>query len=152
MKKYAIILLFICSFGAVFSQIKVQGKVMIRENEADTPLAFANVRLFNPGDSTHLIVGASTLEDGSFSIIAPPRKCTLVISYLGYETYSSEIDVPNISDRVLDVGVVRLKEDENILSEITIGAKRKKQEIDKVNVTFSEEQIRKARDTRDLIS
>jgi CarboxypepD_reg-like domain len=82
--------LFIFLFIPAFSlaQVKVSGQVL---NMADTkPVQFASVFLSN---ST---TGAETANDGTFSLYnVKPGRYDLIVSIMGYETYSQTILVTN---------------------------------------------------------
>lgn len=151
MKMYTCILLFLFSFSVCFSQVRIQGKVMITEHDINKSLAYVNIGLFSKTDSVNLVTGTSTAEDGSFLITASKEYYTLAVSYLGYETHFLELNLLEVQDNLLDVGNIFLKEDSKLLSEIIVGAKRTQQDIDRKNVIFSEEQMRNAKDARDLM-
>ena len=151
MKKYPFILLFLFSFSVCFSQVKIQGKVMITEDNINKSLAYANIGLFRKTDSVNLVTGTSTAEDGSFLITTSPENYVLSVSYLGYETHFLELNLLEVQNNLLDIGNIILKEDRKLLSEIIVGAKRTQQDIDRRKVTFSEEQMRNAKDARDLM-
>lgn len=151
MRKYPFILLFLFSSSICFSQLKIQGKVIITENNINKSLAYANIELFRKNDSVNLVIGTSSAEDGSFLITASSDNYVLSVSYLGYETHFLELNLLEVQNNILDVGNIILKEDSKLLSEIIVGAKRAQQDIDKRKVTFSEEQMRNAKDARDLM-
>lgn len=100
----AIVFLFIGNQSFVYSQNRISGKIT---NEKDEPLA-----------GSHIHTGQHfTISDpiGKFSIDMPFGKNRIVISYLGYKTIDTLLNVDN--DLVLHF---RLKEDISNLSEIVI--------------------------------
>lgn len=151
MKKYLLIILFFFSFGVCISQIIIQGKVMITENDTTKPLVYANIGISAKTDSTNFLTGSSTAEDGTFLIKVLPDSYLLSISYLGYETHFLDLNLLQSQKDLINVGEIVLKEDSKLLSEIIVGAKRIRQNIDKRIVTFSDEQLRNAKDARDLM-
>lgn len=151
MKKHLLIILFFFSFGVCISQVIIQGKVMTAENDTIKPLAYANVGISAKTDSTHFLTGTSTAQDGTFLIKVLPGSYLLSISYVGYETHFLDLDLLELQEDLINVGEIVLKEDTKLLSEIIVGAKRIRQNIDKRIVTFSNEQLRNAKDARDLM-
>jgi hypothetical protein len=151
MKRYFFVFLLSFGFSVCFSQVKIRGKVVTAEGDSNISLASANIGLFSKTDSVNLVTGTSTAEDGSFSIVASPDNYVLSVSYLGYETHFLALNLLELRENLLDVGDIVLKEDSELLSEIIVGAKRTQQNIDRKNVTFSEEQKKNAKDARDLM-
>src|SRR5947209_9173928 len=78
-----LLLLFFSLPYLVFSQRVVTG--MVVEGERNTPLAAASVFLSNTS------VGTVTTGQGAFEILVPAGRYDLVVSSIGYETYSQTI-------------------------------------------------------------
>ena len=93
-------LLIIASFFismTVLSQSKIHGVVLDNRNE---PVVGANIYLKDTYD------GATSSVDGSFSFETEESgKFTLTISFIGFKTYESEIELP-IADRKIDVKLI----------------------------------------------
>ena len=155
MKSYSLILLFLFNIGVCFSQVTIQGKVLITEDGINKPLAYANIGVFSKTDSVNLVAGSSTANDGTFLIRvllrSPSDSYVLSVSYLGYETHLLDLNLSELQGNLINAGDIILKEDSKLLSEIIVGAKRIRHDIDKRNVTFSDEQMRNAKDARDLM-
>lgn len=86
-KRIEIVTLLLLLPCLVFSQALVKGTV----TDSKGPIAFANVVLTNKKDST--LFGAVTNDDGSFSIQASKGKYLLMVTFIGYEDWQSEIDL-----------------------------------------------------------
>jgi outer membrane cobalamin receptor len=84
------------------------------------PLVYASVQL----KDTHY--GAVSNEHGLFTLEAPLGKYTLQVSYMGYETQQTLIEVKK--EKIETVNIV-LKEDANSLNEINIIAKTQAQKL-----------------------
>lgn len=92
---------------------EITGKV-VGENE--TPLDFVNVVLYR--DSTY-VTGAVTDTDGRFSITTDVNGIlTAKISFVGYETYSSEVSVTG------NMGIITLTPSAVELGEVVVKATR----------------------------
>lgn len=101
--KKLFLVLFMCTFSlAVFSQIRVKGKVVDGTNE---PVIGANVMV--KGTTT----GTITDIDGNFQISVPKRSSVLVFSFIGYAT--KEVTVGRQSEML-----VKLSEDGVMLEEV----------------------------------
>lgn len=87
---------------------KIEGKV-VDNNEA---VAGASVMLKN----TRL--GQLTQADGGFSLNAPIGKQTLVIQFIGYQTFEKEIDVR--SEGIISLGDIALTEKSNELQDVVV--------------------------------
>ncbi len=89
-------------------QVSIQGTV--RESKTREPLPFCNIILL--GGRT----GGLTNADGRYSIVADPRKDTVVFSYVGYETQK----IP--AARLARNGNVTMVPKEIVLQEVTVPA------------------------------
>ncbi|MGY4384995.1 outer membrane receptor protein involved in Fe transport [Pedobacter sp. UYP24] len=82
-------------------------------------LPYANVAIKTQKDSV-FVVGTLTDNEGRFSIPAiKSGNYTLQISMVGFETFKQAITIGSLSP-FLDLGIVRLKEDAQLLKEINI--------------------------------
>lgn len=112
----------VCLLAASFSgksQTTITGRTIDSEGE---PVAFANVLLLNPEDSTLLLGELSDLE-GWFAIDASPGlECILNCSFIGFDTYYSDVfSVPGESPMVF--GEITLTEGVQ-LDEVQLVAKK----------------------------
>lgn len=107
----------LCSSTAGIEKVMdVEGKVVGTDGK---PLPFINVVLLSP-DST-FIQGATSGEDGKFSIITDAEDGILKLSCVGYETKCISITDYH--------GTVTLKEDSHSLSEVVVKAQRPKTKL-----------------------
>ena len=85
------------------------GKVL---DENSQPIAYANVALLNPSDST-LLTGGVTNESGVFVI--PSEQTTVIarISYVGYKTFYRRFNHEN-------VGIIKMQPDTYALKGVTV--------------------------------
>ena len=81
-------------------------------DEQGQPVAFANVAILNPADST-LLSGGVTNESGYFAIPYEQPTVLARISYVGYKTIYKICDQP-------DVGTIRLQVDNYVLKGVTV--------------------------------
>lgn len=112
MKQILLFLIVIMASVPAFCR-EITGKV-VGENE--TPLDFVNVVLYR--DSTY-VTGAVTDTDGRFSITTDVNEIlTAKISFVGYETYSSEVPVTG------NMGIITLTQSAVELGEVMVKATR----------------------------
>lgn len=100
----ALVFLFIGNQSLVYSQNTISGKITSQKNE--------------PLDGAHIHAAqnfAVSNPIGAFSIDVPSGQNRIVVSYIGYKTVDTLLNVAN--DAVLNI---KLKEDISALSEITI--------------------------------
>ena len=108
--------------------ITISGTV---HNGNGEPIQFANALIQSTNDNTIPIKGAVTDEFGKFSIDKlTPGEYKLGISFIGYQT----VDTILIIEESLEIGVIALPDELNILSGVSVTARRRliKQEIDRL--------------------
>ncbi len=139
--------------GESFSQIVLRGEVVVTEQGKLSPLAGANVAIYDEAADTMAmpVDVCATREDGSFAMRAEPDRYRLEVSYVGYETCVRKLDLSDVAQDTLCIGQIVLQEDGTLISDILVTTRRERQEIDRRVVTFSEEQVRAAREARDLM-
>jgi TonB-linked SusC/RagA family outer membrane protein len=84
--KYIILLLFNIFCISSYGQINISGKVL--SSDDNTPLAGATVAIKNTRIST------STGDNGHFYVPATAATCTLIVSYVGYQTRQLGVSLP----------------------------------------------------------
>lgn len=99
----------------------VSGKVV---NEQGEPLAFVNVVLLSLPDSV-FIQGAVTNDEGIFTIVTDKNKGLLKVTCVGYETQYT----PLPSENSVEGLVVCLKEDAQLIGEVTVKAQLPKTKL-----------------------
>ena len=85
-------------------------------DEQGQPVAYANVAILNPADST-LLGGGVSNESGYFAIPYEQDKVLVRISYIGYKTIFKICDRP-------EVGMIRLQLDNYTLNGVTVKGQR----------------------------
>ncbi len=112
-------------------------------DENKLPLPYANVTLLNPADST-MVGGGVTNECGRFVIPNDHGKVIARITYVGYKTAYRLCSRDN-------VGTIQMRPAEYIINGVTVEGTRIMNYVDKSVHTFTIEQIRQARNVRDLL-
>ncbi|MDC8005442.1 TonB-dependent receptor [Aureisphaera galaxeae] len=88
-----------------------------------------------------IITGGVTDDNGKFTIKdIPEGKSRVVIQYIGYKTYSVEIDISR-RNRNVDLGSIMLEEDVEALDEVTVTAERTtiQQKLDRKVITVGKD-------------
>lgn len=112
-------------------------------DEADAPIAYANISLLSPADSS-LVGGGVSNEHGDFVIPVDIPRVIAKYSYVGYKTVVRTCDVG-------DVGVVQMQPAEYTIKGVTVKGTRIMNYVDKSVHTFSDLQIKQASNVRDLL-
>ena len=112
-------------------------------DEQGQPVAYANVAILNPSDST-LLGGGVSNESGYFVVPTEAHRVILKCSFVGYRTYYRSCEVGNI-------GTIQMKPAEYTINGVTVEGTRIMNYVDKSVHTFSAEQISQARNIRDLL-
>ena len=112
-------------------------------DEQGQPVAYANVAILNPVDST-LLGGGVSNESGYFVVPTEAHRVILKCSFVGYRTYYRSCEVGN-------VGTIQMKPAEYTINGVTVEGTRIMNYVDKSIHTFSAEQISQARNIRDLL-
>ncbi len=112
-------------------------------DEHQHPLSYANISLLNPSDSS-LIGGGVSNEAGDFVIPTDAYRVIVKCSFIGYETISHTCEVG-------DIGRIQMKPAQYTIKGVTVDGTHIMNYVDKSVHTFSTEQIRQARNVRDLL-
>ena len=112
-------------------------------DEQGQPVAYANVAILNPVDST-LLGGGVSNESGYFVVPTEAHRVILKCSFVGYRTYYRSCEVGHI-------GTIQMKPAEYTINGVTVEGTRIMNYVDKSVHTFSAEQISQARNIRDLL-
>ena len=103
-----------------------EGRCRIRGQVIDTlaqaPLSYATIGLWRTSDST-LLTGVSTDEQGEFLLAAPPGSYELKISFVGYHSTSTPVQLSQAGE-TYDIGELFLSADTQELSEVEIRGQR----------------------------
>jgi len=102
-------------FLPLFALYTIKGKIIDSNNQE--PIDFVNVALIKQNSETPA-TGVTTDDKGQFLLPQVPKgKYTLRVSFVGYNT----LNIPlNVSEKELDMGVIKLFEDSKSLSEIEV--------------------------------
>ncbi|WBL25711.1 outer membrane beta-barrel protein [Zunongwangia sp. HGR-M22] len=113
----------------LFSQHEVRGYLIDGNKE---PISFANVILMNAEDSTTVVKGVVSEDDGRFSIKEISDNTYLLkVSFLGYAEYLKQIEVTGDTN----LGKIIMQESSDDLGEVTVTARKPKIErkIDRIS-------------------
>ncbi|GAB1417228.1 outer membrane beta-barrel family protein [Paludibacter sp.] len=108
------LLLLVCSISA-FSLQTIKGKIV--DSKTSQPLDFVNIALHKEDDAAPT-TGVVSDENGQFELPKVPKgNYILKISFIGYNS----IELPlRVSERDLNMGLIKLIEDSKMLSEVEV--------------------------------
>lgn len=120
--KASVLMLFaLMTFSCLYGQSKITGHV---SDETNRPLAFANVLLLAPADSS-LVKGVISEEDGSYLFEQVASGAYLLsVTMLGFDHYYSDVFSLDNSAQQKEMGMVVLNSNIAHLSEVNVTAKR----------------------------
>ncbi|GAB3543100.1 TonB-dependent receptor [Spirosoma fluminis] len=107
-------------------KLKLRGKVL--DAQTNTPLVYANVRLFRQADSS-FVTGAITNETGEFALDAMSGNYYALLEFIGYKSHRTAAirlageNVPH------DLGSFKLAASTNTLSEVVVQAEKSTMEL-----------------------
>lgn len=108
----------------------ISGKVVDEEGE---PLPSASVALYDSTESD-IITGASTQENGSFSIDASPGQYVLKITYLSYKPHIEKLRIS--SGQTTDMGTINMQPTAKNLGELFVRGQRSEMQMNFDKRTF----------------
>ena len=115
MKKILSLFLFLVTVIPVFALYTIKGKII--DANTQNPLDFVNVALFKENSEVPAI-GVTSDGKGDFMLPSVPKgKYTLRVSFVGYNTISLPL---NVSDKELNMGMIKLMENSKTLSEVEV--------------------------------
>lgn len=143
------LIMFLVQFSLFAQGYCFRGKVMDSSGET---VPFANVALYPAQDSARIISGYTTDLNGIFTIDQlTAGKYILKVSYIGYATVSSPFELttseknPIYQEFILEPSFISLQE-------VVVKGNNVTQGIDKSTYTFTDKQINKANESRELLS
>lgn len=148
-KALVIILMTACCLYAAGQTFSLTGKVT--EMQSGDVIPLANVALYSVLDTTRIVKGGTTDQQGDFSfknIIQGGY--VLKVSYIGFYSDTHCFDSKESRNGSMAVNV-RLRKSVIALDETVIKGSRVSHSIDKSVYTFSDAQIKKAKEGRDLL-
>src|SRR5690554_37555 len=115
MKRLVILTILSLILFPAFALQTVRGRIV--DGTTQKPLDFVNVVLLKDADTTPA-AGVVSDESGKFELPRiPDGNYLLRISFIGYHT----IEIPlKVSDKALDMGLIKLMEDSKSLSEVEV--------------------------------
>ncbi len=108
------------------------------------PVEFANIQLLHPQDSTFLCGGVSN-ANGDFVIPCDQRQAIMKVSFVGYKTVCRLVNIGRI-------GNVRMQTDSYQLKKVVVKGSLRTDHGDHATYAFSDEQIKNARHSQDLLA
>lgn len=129
------ILYFLLTIFSVLSVRAYNYRGIIKDSETGLPIENATIRFFDQ-DSV-MLVGAISKKDGSFVAITEKMATRVLITYVGYKTYSAK-DSLGFSQ---DIGTVLMQQDAR-LDEIVITSNLISKDADKISI-FVTDSLRK---------
>ena len=122
---------------------KLMGRLVDNEHQ---PVAYANITLFHPFDSTYLGGGVSN-EAGDFVIPCSAEKAKVRISCIGFKTIERTMPISH-------VGTIRMQIENNYLSNITINGHLPifRNEADRLQYIVANDQFAKGQKALELLS
>lgn len=123
MRSIVLPVLLLLGFSTLSAQSIVKGKVLTPDGES---AMFATVMLTNPA-TEEIITAANTDLDGNFEVQTEEEKFEVKITYVGFA--EKRISDFSMTDKVLDLGEIELREDVELLDEVLVVAERSTTEI-----------------------
>tara|TARA_R110002096_G_scaffold427737_1_gene638694 strand:+ start:4850 stop:7255 length:2406 start_codon:yes stop_codon:yes gene_type:complete len=111
------------SLIAQSNEPSIKGKII---DEANSPVPFANIVLYNSLDSS-LVKGTTSDIDGLFTLAAKPGNYYLIVSFLSFQ--SKTISPVNFKDTNLDLGKILLRPKSQELEEVEITGQKNQMEF-----------------------
>ena len=136
--------------AVVMAQTTVKG--VLKDEVLDESEPFATVRVFKAGQKDKPVAMFLTKEDGQFSEkINGKGKFDIVFSSVGKENFRQTIELNN--EGVLDLGILYIKENENVLKGVEIVAQKPlvKMEVDKMSYNVAEDEDSKSNTVLDML-
>jgi hypothetical protein len=132
------------------AQTTVKG--VLKDEVLDEAEPFATVRVFKAGKTDKPVAMFLTKEDGQFTEkISGKGKYDIVFSSVGKEDFRQTIDLNN--EGVLDLGILYIKENENMLKGVEIVAQKPlvKMDVDKMSYNVAEDEDSKSNTVLDML-
>ena len=114
-------ILFISCIDVAFVQaqtkhVTIQGTIL--EEDTQLPIGQATIQLLSLPDSNY-VKGASSLEQGNFTLTTPPGHFLIKLSFIGFTTEFKTLQINNTTKPIIQLGKIELKPDAILLKETT---------------------------------
>lgn len=148
-KIFTLIFLSMYCVCAICQTTSIKG--LVTDNQDNSVIAFANIALYVASDTTRIIKGTATDLQGvyTFNEIAE-GDYKLCVSFIGYSTAYLHFSMEARKNKELVLNV-SLKKSAVNLDEVVVKGSRAVHNIDRTAYSFSEAEIKKAREGRDLL-
>ena len=136
--------------AVVMAQTTVKG--VLKDEVLDESEPFATVRVFKAGQTDKPVAMFLTKEDGQFSEkITGKGTFDIVFSSVGKEDFRQTVELGK--EGVLDLGVLYIKENENMLKGVEIVAQKPlvKMDVDKMSYNVAEDEDSKSNTVLDML-
>ncbi|WP_281613941.1 outer membrane beta-barrel protein [Flammeovirga sp. SubArs3] len=142
------------SFAENNSEPMAKGSIIgkVIDQETNQAVSYASVALLDPNKKS--VTGALTGEDGSFQLEKIPMgKFTLVVQFIGYETYGKEVEITQKNNKI-NVGELYLKSSVEQLEEVEVRGQKQliENHIDKKVINVSEAMIAEGNSTSEILN
>ena len=114
------------SLAQTTGKFSVKGKII--DNQNNSALAYASVRLFKGSDST-FVTGAITDETGSFIIDIDAGKYYALSEFIGYNSRKTSGVNVSAENPQLDLGVIKLTASAKTLDEVVVQGEKSTMEL-----------------------
>lgn len=118
-------ILFLC-FNSSAQKASVKGKVV--DNQANTPLSYASVRVFKVSDNK-LVSGNITTEDGSFSVETGFGEFYALVEFIGYKSLKTTPFSVSKEQNPKDLGILKVESASSVLNEVEVRAEKSTMEL-----------------------
>ena len=145
-----VVMMMLTMSAVVMAQTTVKG--VLKDEVLDEAEPFATVRVFKAGKMDKPVAMFLTKEDGQFTEkINGKGKYDIVFSSVGKEDFRQTIDLNN--EGVLDLGILYIKENENMLKGVEIVAQKPlvKMDVDKMSYNVAEDEDSKSNTVLDML-
>ncbi|WP_299105148.1 TonB-dependent receptor [uncultured Tenacibaculum sp.] len=116
MRTQNILVIMAILYTAILSaQVTISGKI----KDKNGAIPFANVILTTVEGK--IVTGTTSNDEGDFSLTSNQGDYRLLISFIGYENLEKELSIKESQN----LGVLEIKEEENVLNEVVINSEKK---------------------------
>ncbi|WP_421920338.1 outer membrane beta-barrel protein [Marinifilum sp.] len=140
-KYFLLLQLFFLISSPITGQVLIRGTIL---SDQKSPLEYANVSLYL-ADS--LCAGTITNLKGKFELSIDSGAYSIVVSYIGYDTYKETIKV---NAKNFNLAPIHLNVDNNALGEIIVKGSSLKTGFNKTTLTINKELLKKVVVSEDL--